>query len=149
MIPIFFPSIVAPFNIKLNKCWVTAMVGCLLRVAVLLMKNRVKIQNLSQLQAKPGFSIFTDGKFVCIDAYILVNNFSVMLEWFPVFLGWTDKVSCSRTQCSASDESRTSDPLISSLNTPPLRHSAHHTAVKADFSACYFSMHFIRVYTVY
>ena len=59
------------------------------------------------------------GKILSIDYvlmhYVHVNNFSVMPGDFLVILGWTDKVSCSRTQHSASSESRTRDLLIPSL----------------------------------
>ena len=41
--------------------------------------------------------------------YVKINNFSVMLGHFPVFL------SCSRTQNSASQESQARGPLIPSL----------------------------------
>ena len=47
--------------------------------------------------------------------YLPVNNFSVMSRWFPVSLGWISRISCSRTQCRVSSESRTSNPSISSL----------------------------------
>ena len=47
--------------------------------------------------------------------YIPINNFSVMFGQFPVFLGRTSTKHRSRTEDSASVDSLTSDPLISSL----------------------------------
>ena len=54
--------------------------------------------------------------------YIPVNNFSVISGHFPELISTKQRIeSYSRTQCSASGESRTSNPSISSL---PLSHHA-------------------------
>ena len=54
--------------------------------------------------------------FACVEALYPSQQFSVMSGHFPVFLGYISikqriyfKVSCSRTQHNASDESLTSD----------------------------------------
>ena len=61
----------------------------------------------------------SDPTFVCLFVlYVPVNKFYVTSGHFPVFLGWTSakqRIECRpRTQCSASVESRTTYPSISS-----------------------------------
>ena len=73
--------------------------------------------------------------FVCLCLHPR-QQFSVMLERFPVFLGCIstkqrmDKASCPRTQHSASGESQTSDLLTSSLT---LFHSVNKLLMHVQF----------------
>ena len=62
------------------------------------------------------------GLFLCVNAYVTVNNISFMSGQYPIFLGWTSTKHRIKLLQSACGESRTEDPSISSLSTQTLSH---------------------------